>query len=547
MTPGSSPGTSVAMPPPPTSASVDAEPKFNGDAQRPTTSTSVIFGSIESPPDTTAMSPSASVGTESDSAKENIEKVFKSLAIGVDSSTTAPPPKPRKPAKPGRGEKEDNKVVNGEITVDPALMKEVEAGGAGEVKWKFGNEGLVVAAESDPTVVVMQNAESLDPISGSSVPAVDEELGDDFKVRNFGYGFGTPGGKTVPLDPSKDDVDAPLPTKEKTERGSGETTATNEYAPQPGPSNGRPRGGYYNNGRGYGGYGGGRRMRSGGMNGYGGRGYGRGYGGRGNHNNYNAYQGHRGQPPSFSVTPPLPFQGLPPLPSSHLDVGPSYYAPHPAPRGGRGGLATYIPTGFESYPPPPLPTPAPPLQPSHSAPQPHSGSSGAGHAGPPMPMPLSQLGFPLDSTRFYLLGQLEYYLSPQNMAQDLFLRLRMDSRGWIDIGLLASFNRVKQLTGDYQLVREVLMLSTFVEVREGHARMAGWERFVLPDAVKSVVESGGAEEQNYASSSFQQQSMNSRLSPGEFGEGEEEEEEDDVVIVMGQNGGEGMWSHEKRT
>jgi la-related protein 1 len=31
----------------------------------------------------------------------------------------------------------------------------------------------------------------------------------------------------------------------------------------------------------------------------------------------------------------------------------------------------------------------------------------------------------LDPTRWYLLGQLEYYLSPQNLAQDFFLRQRV--------------------------------------------------------------------------------------------------------------------------
>ena len=41
---------------------------------------------------------------------------------------------------------------------------------------------------------------------------------------------------------------------------------------------------------------------------------------------------------------------------------------------------------------------------------------------PPLPVPVSVLTFPIDLTRWYLLGQLEYYLSPQNMAQDFFLR-----------------------------------------------------------------------------------------------------------------------------
>lgn len=40
----------------------------------------------------------------------------------------------------------------------------------------------------------------------------------------------------------------------------------------------------------------------------------------------------------------------------------------------------------------------------------------------PVPVPLSTIAFPLDATRYYLLGQLEYYLSPQNMVQDFYLR-----------------------------------------------------------------------------------------------------------------------------
>lgn len=66
----------------------------------------------------------------------------------------------------------------------------------------------------------------------------------------------------------------------------------------------------------------------------------------------------------------------------------------------------------------------------------------------------------------------------------------MDSRGWIPIPLLASFNRVKQLTQDVQLVREVLALSLVVEVRDDHVRLGSgvWEQFVLPDAPSSSVE-----------------------------------------------------------
>lgn len=66
----------------------------------------------------------------------------------------------------------------------------------------------------------------------------------------------------------------------------------------------------------------------------------------------------------------------------------------------------------------------------------------------------------------------------------------MDARGWISISLLASFNRVRRLTLDVHFVRDVLTLSSLVEVRGNMVRMAGdaWERFVLPGARPSYVE-----------------------------------------------------------
>ena len=64
----------------------------------------------------------------------------------------------------------------------------------------------------------------------------------------------------------------------------------------------------------------------------------------------------------------------------------------------------------------------------------------------------------------------------------------MDARGWIPIPLIASFNRVRQLTQDIQLVKDVLTLSSHVQVRGNMVRMGGWEQFVLPDAAPSTVE-----------------------------------------------------------
>ncbi|ORX38831.1 hypothetical protein BD324DRAFT_576636, partial [Kockovaella imperatae] len=82
----------------------------------------------------------------------------------------------------------------------------------------------------------------------------------------------------------------------------------------------------------------------------------------------------------------------------------------------------------------------------------------------------------------------EYYFSMQNLAMDFFLRQQMDSEGWIDIPVIASFNRVKNLTTDVGLVKEVMQLSTLLEVREDKVRLAYGEskRWVLPEAKPSV-------------------------------------------------------------
>jgi len=147
----------------------------------------------------------------------------------------------------------------------------------------------------------------------------------------------------------------------------------------------------------------------------------------------------------------------------------------------------------------------------------------------PVPRPLSNIPYSADPTRFFLLGQLEYYLSAQNMVIDLFLRKRMDSRGWIPVSLLASFNRVRQLTLDPQLVRDVLALSSIVELCDDCVRMGGgeWRRFVLPDAPTSTVEVvEGTEAENRIGGDREDEHVE------EYADVEEEEDEEEIEIVM---------------
>src|SRR5882757_1525117 len=110
----------------------------------------------------------------------------------------------------------------------------------------------------------------------------------------------------------------------------------------------------------------------------------------------------------------------------------------------------------------------------------------------------------------------------------------MDSRGWIPISLLASFNRVRQLTADPQQVREVLALSQIVEMRDDCVRMGGgeWAQFVLADAPVSTVEGiswevGNGKEGRGGRAGEEEEGDHVE----DEGEVEDEDEEEDIEIV----------------
>ncbi|KAH9933903.1 uncharacterized protein B0H18DRAFT_1115261 [Fomitopsis serialis] len=301
-------------------------------------------------------------------------------------------------------------------------------------------------------------ASALPPLSASDVGQSD-----DLRVKDYGYGFGR---KNY----------GPLSAGGERRDWQGERPPEREYY-------GRSRRGSF------GGYGydrGGHER--GGYPGRRGRGGGRGYEGRGTYHarTHSRGGGYQGRQPPFSAQQPASVQ---------TDVN-GYYAPPPQ-------GTTYYSPAYEPYA---AGYPAPPANPPILQNMP---------SGAPLPMPVTPLSFPLDSVRYYLLGQLEYYLSTDNMAQDFFLRQQMDSRGWISIPLLASFKRVQQLTTSLQLVKDVLALSSLVEVRDDHVRMHQCAQFILPNAPESTVEALAYD--------------------GSFAtvHGEEpEEEEEDVVFVL---------------
>ena len=62
----------------------------------------------------------------------------------------------------------------------------------------------------------------------------------------------------------------------------------------------------------------------------------------------------------------------------------------------------------------------------------------------------------LTSLQEMILNQVHYYFSIENLCRDEFLRLHMDpEEGWITIQLLATFNRLRNLTTDVGLITEV--------------------------------------------------------------------------------------------
>ncbi|KAI0746947.1 hypothetical protein C8Q80DRAFT_809229 [Daedaleopsis nitida] len=316
--------------------------------------------------------------------------------------------------------------------------------------------------------------------------------GDEFEVRDYGFGFGR--GGPGPVYPQ-----ATVPPRDERpfrERRDYQQQGDREQ------HYGRPRRGSYGQG-GYGYERGGERGSYGGRRG---RGFGAGYGGRGYQNRGYAGRGGysaRGQHTYVPQSQPQPESN-------------GYYAPAST-------LTTYIPQPYDyQYPPYSQPLPAQtPTSSSQSAPA------------PPTPVPQTAITFPLDSTRYWLLGQLEYYLSAQNLAQDFWLRQQMDSRGWIPISLIASFNRVRRMTGDPQLVTDVLTLSSLVEVRGSYVRMRTWQQYILPTAAPSHVDEDGGPSQDPASAAAGQHpySHGDHDAASHNHEGEDDEEED-VEFVL---------------
>jgi hypothetical protein len=244
---------------------------------------------------------------------------------------------------------------------------------------------------------------ALDQTRPVELDSLRSGTGDEWQVRDFGYGFGPMSGSGNAAAVVRDELQAREQRRvqerrhreEQERREKEEQERENSEGPQD-----RLRRGSFNGGQERSVY---PSRRGRGFNGGYGRGYGRGF----QRGGLSPYPRHQHQ---YSPTPPGQFSQLPPHATHGYSPDQSvYFLPPPPPPPAPPSFGSYLPGGYEVYQYPSFPPP-PALN-------------------PPVPQPVSQLPFSLDPTRYYLLGQLEYYLSSQNMAQDFYLRQQASTPG----------------------------------------------------------------------------------------------------------------------
>ncbi|KAG2303054.1 hypothetical protein Bca4012_061404 [Brassica carinata] len=80
-----------------------------------------------------------------------------------------------------------------------------------------------------------------------------------------------------------------------------------------------------------------------------------------------------------------------------------------------------------------------------------------------------------------ILNQVQYYLSEDNLPNDVYLRKRMNDEGFVHIEFIAGFNKLKALTSNVQLILDSLRYSDIVEVQGYEIRNRHvWRKYVMP-------------------------------------------------------------------
>ncbi|KAF9377503.1 La ribonucleoprotein domain member 1B, partial [Mortierella sp. AD011] len=94
-----------------------------------------------------------------------------------------------------------------------------------------------------------------------------------------------------------------------------------------------------------------------------------------------------------------------------------------------------------------------------------------------------QIGFQTETEtlKAFILQQMEYYFSVENLCKDVYMRKQMDAEGYVPLSFVANFNRVKNLTTDLDLIKETLKSSKEIELNGDMIRRRGdWATWVFP-------------------------------------------------------------------
>ncbi|OLN92898.1 putative HTH La-type RNA-binding protein [Colletotrichum chlorophyti] len=102
-----------------------------------------------------------------------------------------------------------------------------------------------------------------------------------------------------------------------------------------------------------------------------------------------------------------------------------------------------------------------------------------------------------ESTRAFLIPQLEYYFSVENLLKDTFLRRNMDSQGFVPLELVLGFSRVRA-AADPQTIRMICSDCTQLDFVVGDDNIerlrsrSHWQKFVYPieDRLESAQNAG---------------------------------------------------------
>lgn len=101
--------------------------------------------------------------------------------------------------------------------------------------------------------------------------------------------------------------------------------------------------------------------------------------------------------------------------------------------------------------------------------------------------PLPQ--FATDVLKKRITRQVDYYFSDENLCKDVFLRRKMDNDGYVPIALVTTFNNMRKLCTDPEIIIEALKESEVVEVDAASFKIRARknpETWPLPDPCTSI-------------------------------------------------------------